>query len=297
MPRPHLFSAVALLFLLVCPTDDASARPNTRSSQDAVSAAGLCRPAIAAAERAHAIPHALLLAIGRVESGRRDPETGAFGPWPWTIHAEGTGQFFSTKEEAIAAVRALQARGVRSIDVGCMQVNLHHHPHAFSSLEEAFDPWRNADYAARFLVDLQGRTQSWTQAAAHYHSHTPEFAEAYKRRVLAAWPEETRQAAEAYRQAQAAAWTARASGGGRRITHSAAFSAIRPLSSVPSGPAIDQGGEAPSNTPSYPNAPLGFSSRGRDLDSYRAAPIAPARPTALLAQLSATRPSPIRPSH
>ena len=83
----------------------------------------LCRPAIRAAERAYGIPFALLAALGRVESGRRDPETGTFGPWPWTINAEGRGQFFPTKAEAIAEVRRLQARGVRSIDVGCMQIN------------------------------------------------------------------------------------------------------------------------------------------------------------------------------
>ena len=88
----------------------------------------LCRPAIAAAEQASAIPPQLLAAIGRVESGRRDPASGVMAPWPWTINAEGQGSFFDTKAQAIAAVQALQARGVQSIDVGCMQVNLMHHP-------------------------------------------------------------------------------------------------------------------------------------------------------------------------
>ncbi|WP_157967085.1 lytic transglycosylase domain-containing protein [Elioraea thermophila] len=274
MPRPHLLAALAVSLLTVCPTGEPAARPTAATAPSTISPADLCRPAIAAAERTHGIPHALLLAIGRVESGRRDPETGRFGPWPWTINAEGTGQFFPTKEAAIAAVRALQARGVRSIDVGCMQVNLHHHPDAFASLEEAFDPARNADYAARFLVDLQARANSWTQAAAHYHSQTPELAEAYKRRVLAAWPEETRHAAEAHRQAQAAAWAARTAGGAGRIIHLAA-------------PAL-----RPAPLEAAPEANL----RGRDLDSYRAAPIAAVRPIALLAQVSAARPAPTRPS-
>src|SRR5579859_1047005 len=79
----------------------------------------LCRSAIATAERANGIPASLLAAIGRVESGRRDPVSGATHPWPWTINAEGQGSFFDTKAQAIAAVRDLQARGVRSIDVGC----------------------------------------------------------------------------------------------------------------------------------------------------------------------------------
>src|ERR1700722_10873312 len=114
----------------------------------------LCRPAIAAAEQASAIPPQLLAAIGRVESGRRDPASGVMAPWPWTINAEGQGSFFDTKAQVIAAVQALQARGVQSIDVGCMQVNMMHHPHAFANLDQAFDPTANAAYAARFLNDL-----------------------------------------------------------------------------------------------------------------------------------------------
>ncbi|WP_270939315.1 lytic transglycosylase domain-containing protein, partial [Falsiroseomonas oryzae] len=150
----------------------------------------LCRAAIQAAERAAGIPAQLLMAIGRVESGRRDPETGTFHPWPWTINAEGRGQFFPTKAAAIAEVQALQARGVRSIDVGCMQVNLRHHPDAFPNLDAAFDPATNARYAARFLTELRQSRPDWQAAAAAYHSQTPEFAEPYRARVLAAWAEE-----------------------------------------------------------------------------------------------------------
>jgi hypothetical protein len=40
----------------------------------------LCRAAIQAAEQGAGIPPQLLMAIGRVEAGRRDPETGAFHP-------------------------------------------------------------------------------------------------------------------------------------------------------------------------------------------------------------------------
>jgi hypothetical protein len=150
----------------------------------------LCRAAIGAAERAAGIPAQLLMAIGRVESGRRDPETGAVHPWPWTINAEGRGQFLPTKAAAIAEVQALQARGVRSIDVGCMQVNLRHHPDAFANLDAAFDPATNARYAARFLTELRERRGGWEAAASAYHSVTPEFADPYRARVLAAWAEE-----------------------------------------------------------------------------------------------------------
>lgn len=158
------------------------------ASAQAIDPTVQCRAAIARAERDTQIPAGLLQAIGRVESGRRNPETGTSGPWPWTINAEGRGHFFPDKAAAIAAVRELQGRGVRVIDVGCMQVNLHHHPRAFASLEEAFDPVSNARYAAQFLTQLQAARGDWMTAAGHYHSHTPDLAQAYRARVEAAWP-------------------------------------------------------------------------------------------------------------
>lgn len=154
----------------------------------------LCRAAIAAAEREQAIPAHLMVAIGRVESGRREEATAVQHPWPWTIDAEGQGAFFDTEAQAIKAVEAMRARGVRSIDVGCMQINLMYHPDAFSSLEQAFDPRTNAAYAARFLRALYGRTGDWTKAVALYHSATPALGEPYAKKVMALWPEETKAA-------------------------------------------------------------------------------------------------------
>jgi len=147
----------------------------------------LCQQAIESAGRAHAVPAGLMAAIGRVESGRQDPVTGALHPWPWTVDAEGQGTFYDSKDQAIAAVRALQARGVRSIDVGCMQVNLMFHPAAFASLEEAFDPRANALYAAHFLNALHAGSHDWSGAIGAYHSQTQALGDDYRRRVLALW--------------------------------------------------------------------------------------------------------------
>ena len=148
---------------------------------------GLCRSAIAAAENGRRVPDGFLAAIARIESGRADPATGVIAAWPWTVNAEGSGSYYGTRAEAVAAVRALQARGVRSIDVGCLQVNLMHHPEAFASLEQAFDPVTNAAYAADFLVSLFAQMGSWPRAAAAYHSQTPTLGAAYQKRVLAEW--------------------------------------------------------------------------------------------------------------
>ena len=165
-----------------------------------------CRQAIHAAERAGAVPLQLMAAIARVESGRPDAQ-GVIHPWPWTINAEGAGQYFDSKDAALAAVRVLHAKGVRSIDVGCMQVNLAHHPAAFTSLEQAFDPAVNATYAARYLNELYAQTRDWARATAFYHSATTERGEGYQRRVAAVWPEEQKRLRDTPMAAQGNVWS------------------------------------------------------------------------------------------
>jgi len=155
---------------------------------DAGRASDLCQTAIARNVPVTRLPANLLSAIGRVESGRLDPHDGNVKAWPWSINAEGRGYTFNTKSEAIAAVLAMRARSVMSVDVGCMQVNLMHHPDAFASLEEAFDPAVNVRYAAKFLGRLYAESGDWNTAAAHYHSRTPDLALAYQRKVLAQLP-------------------------------------------------------------------------------------------------------------
>ena len=146
----------------------------------------LCRAAIAATERATFVPDRLMQAIGVIESGRRGA-SGVAVPWPWTINVEGAGEVFDSKPAAIAAVLAHQARGARSIDVGCMQINLMHHKAAFASLDQAFDPPTNARYAASFLLQLLAQTGSWPRAVAGYHSLTPEIGGEYAKKVMAVW--------------------------------------------------------------------------------------------------------------
>jgi hypothetical protein len=216
--------AGALVLFAVPQCGPASAQSATQSAT--IRAAGMpsraapalppamqCRKAIAGAEQVIKTPSHLLAAIARVESGRWDAQSGSWQPWPWTINAEGEDSFFETKAQAIIAVRALQARGVISIDVGCMQVNLMYHPNAFASLDQAFDPPANALYAAQFLSQLFTQTNDWAQAAAFYHSATPDLGADYRRRVLAVWPEENRiqeslMQAERDRNNLAAAWAA-----------------------------------------------------------------------------------------
>jgi hypothetical protein len=215
----------------------------------ALSPGMLCRAAIAGAEQGQAIPAKLMTAIGRVESGRRDEATGAHHPWPWTANAEGQGFFFDSKAQAVAAVRAMQARGVKSIDVGCMQVNLMHHPDAFPNLDQAFDPPANAAYAARFLRELFVQSGDWTKAVALYHSATPALSEPYAKKVMALWPEETK---------RPPAPTALASSWGATVPHATLPTEQRNVGppaagSLSSGKGLDL----------YRSQPVGFVSRPR----------------------------------
>ncbi len=146
-------------------------------------AGGPCGPAIAAAEARYSLPVGLLRAIAEVEAGRTDPRTGANVPWPWTTNAENQGQFFESSDAAVAWVIAAQARGVASIDVGCLQVNLKQHPDAFARIEDGFDPARNADYAARFLLRLRAVSTDWAEAVGRYHSYTEALAVPYRAQV------------------------------------------------------------------------------------------------------------------
>lgn len=145
--------------------------------------AALCEASAARAARATGVPLDVLRAIALTESGRN--RGGRMQPWPWTLNAEGSGAWFESRAAAEAAAHRLADRGVRSIDLGCFQVNHNWHGEAFDSLEAMLDPDANALYAARFLGQLATELGSWEAAAGAYHSRTPALAERYVRRFRA----------------------------------------------------------------------------------------------------------------
>ena len=82
-------------------------------------------------EKKYQIKEHLLTTISSVETGRWNAKEKRNVAWPWTVNAQGKGMFFQTKAEAVREVKRLQKAGVKSIDVGCMQINLAYHPDAF----------------------------------------------------------------------------------------------------------------------------------------------------------------------
>ncbi|MFZ4541007.1 MAG: lytic transglycosylase domain-containing protein [Rickettsiales bacterium] len=173
-------AAVALMVLC-------SAQGTLASADPLIEGARQCTQYFPVEEKKNNIPTHLLAAIATTESGRYHKGLGMSVPWPWTINVEGKGYYFDSKAEAIAQTQNLLAKGFRSIDVGCMQVNLKHHPTAFANLENAFDPGTNVAYAAKFLSTNYATLGDWIKATAAYHSRTAVHGQRYLVDIERSW--------------------------------------------------------------------------------------------------------------
>ncbi len=142
--------------------------------------AAICDQMAGLASQRTGVPLSVLKAISLTETGRKRGK--AFRPWPWTVNMEGKGHWFESREAAKAYVDKEYARGARSFDIGCFQINYRWHGEAFASIDEMFDPVPNALYAARLLGQLHSELGSWGKAAGAYHSRTKELAERYQAR-------------------------------------------------------------------------------------------------------------------
>jgi soluble lytic murein transglycosylase-like protein len=123
-----------------------------------------CEREMARAARLYGIPLGILYAVGLTETGRR----GAL--YPYALGAEGQTVFAKDMEDAIASFEAMRHRGVKLIDLGCMQINHYYHGEKFDSVRAMFNPAKNVDYAARFLKELKQREGNWTMAVARYNA-------------------------------------------------------------------------------------------------------------------------------
>jgi soluble lytic murein transglycosylase-like protein len=162
----------------------ASADTESLPQREFLTEGTLCSVAADKAGAEYGVGYDLLQTISVVESGRFDKLHNQFVSWPWTVNANGKGYYYSTKEEAVAAVKNFQKEGITSIDVGCMQINLKYHGEAFSSIEEALNPEDNVRYSAKFLRKLYNKNgYDWKKAAKRYHSGNHEQGEIYSKRL------------------------------------------------------------------------------------------------------------------
>ncbi len=140
----------------------------------------LCEEAARRASAETGVPVDVLHAISLTETGR--PHKGVMRPWPWAANIDGQGFWFDGPEAAMSFAREQLARGRRSFDLGCFQINWRWHGEHFASPHSLLDPLESARYAARFLGRLYDELGSWEAAAGAYHSRTPALAERYRAR-------------------------------------------------------------------------------------------------------------------
>lgn len=148
----------------------------------------LCQNHFSFYEKNNNLPKSLLHSISLTETGIWSSTHRKKVPWPWSINANGKSYILPTKDDAVKKVKALQKRGIKSIDIGCMQVNLFYHKNAFASIEQGFDPEHNIKYAAYFLRELYEKHKNWHHAIAFYHSSKPGPQSEYLKKVLSFYP-------------------------------------------------------------------------------------------------------------
>jgi len=134
------------------------------SSATAGALANPCEAEILRAAKAYDIPVGILYAVGLTETGHKGSLQ------PYALNIEGKAVFARSPAEAERLFATAARNGKTLIDLGCMQINHHYHASAFGSLAEMLDPRRNVDYAARFLLELRRRHDSWSLAVARYHA-------------------------------------------------------------------------------------------------------------------------------
>lgn len=130
----------------------------------AIAATNPCEPEILRAADRYGVPAGILYAVGLTETGNKGSLQ------PNALNIEGKAVFPRSRAEALAAFANARREGKTLIDLGCMQINHHYHASHFRSVEDMLDPRQNVDYAARFLVSLHARHETWSMAVARYHA-------------------------------------------------------------------------------------------------------------------------------
>lgn len=123
-----------------------------------------CPTLISQAEARRNIPRGLLMAIAMTESGDKGR------PSPFAMNIAGRSYFASSGQEMANIISANWQRGVTSIDVGCMQINLKYHGAKFSRLTDLLNSPTNIEYGAGYLVSLAVESGSWKDAVMSYHN-------------------------------------------------------------------------------------------------------------------------------
>lgn len=123
-----------------------------------------CASLIAQVEAKRNIPRGLLMAIAITESGINGL------PNPYAMNIAGRSYHARSIQDMVGTIQSNWSRGVQSIDVGCMQINLKYHGQKFPRLTDLLDSTTNVEYGASFLISLATETGSWRDAVMSYHN-------------------------------------------------------------------------------------------------------------------------------
>jgi len=134
------------------------------ASASAQTDSAICEAEMITAAQHFNVPLGVLYAVGLTETGRKSSLQ------PYALNIGGKAVFAQSEQEALRNFYAARKRGIKLIDLGCMQINHHYHGHNFVSTKAMLNPATNVAYAAKFLADLYQREGSWTLAVARYHA-------------------------------------------------------------------------------------------------------------------------------
>lgn len=123
-----------------------------------------CPTLISQAETRRNIPRGLLMAIAMTESSLNGR------PNPFAMNIAGRSYFASSGQDMANVISANWQRGVTSIDVGCMQINLKYHGMKFGRLTDLLNSPTNVEYGASYLIALAVEAGSWKDAVMSYHN-------------------------------------------------------------------------------------------------------------------------------
>jgi soluble lytic murein transglycosylase-like protein len=135
---------------------------NASAAAAAADDARPCEREMARASQQHGIPLGILYAVGLTETGRR----GAL--YPYALGADGQTVFAKDMNDAIANFEAMRSKGIKLIDLGCMQINHYYHGDKFTSVQAMFDPAKKR-YVCHIVAHLvSSGFGAWTDKARSF---------------------------------------------------------------------------------------------------------------------------------
>ncbi len=115
------------------------------------------------------VPPEILYGIALAESGKT-LRSKKYRPWPWTLNVAGVPRRYSSRKSAYRGLLFFLRQGIRSIDIGLMQVNWRYHHKKLGTTWQALDPYNNIKTGARILKRVYQKTGDWKKAIGYYHS-------------------------------------------------------------------------------------------------------------------------------